>query len=471
MSVAPAPPISTIPERSAQAASLDFSRESLTAGRLRRWTAKSLHSLADHGFTSLTNFSVSFLLARWMSAEVYGAYAIAFAGYLFVCGFHNVIVLEPLSVIGPARHAAHFQTYFRVQIVVHSVLVGIFSAVIVLAGLVVWRIEPQSPLVGAIFGSALALPFLLFLWLARRMCYVMRRPLSAVLGSGSCLSLVVLGLYALRYFGRVGPFPAFLLLGAGSLAGSLLVLRELGIGGLNTPRAAWGAPLAWRSILLENWSYGRWLIGTAILYPISGQVQMFLVAGFLGLGSAGVLRAMMLPASVMTQVVSATDLLILPSLSNDFGRGFLRRMRQKAVLVSGTLGAAGLGFVGLLRLIAGPAEHVLFDGKFAPYVWLIPVLALIPAANGFNSGFSAALRGSQRPHFDLLANALAAPMAVLTAVGFIHWWGLAGAAISLVAGYATLAVTNFCSYCYYVRHVHTHETAPAPSVFSIGNES
>jgi O-antigen/teichoic acid export membrane protein len=471
MSVAPAPPISTIPKRSAQAASLDFSRESLNAGRLRKWATKSLHSLADHGFTSLTNFSVSFLLARWMSAEVYGAYAIAFAGYLFVCGLHNVVLLEPLSVIGPARHAAHFQTYFRTQIVVHFVLAGILSTVVALAGLVVWRNEPQSQLVGAILGSALALPFLLFLWLARRMCYVLHRPLTAILGSGSCLVLVLLGLYALRHFGKLGPFPAFLLLGAGSLAGSLLVLCQLGIGGLSAPRGARGAALTWLSILLENWSYGRWLIGTAILYPISGQVQMFLVAAFLGLGSAGVLRAMMLPASVMTQVVSATDLLVLPGLSRDFGHGLLRRMRQKAVLVSGTLGAAGLGFVVLLRFIAGPAEHFLFGGKFAPYVWLIPVLALIPAANGFNSGFSAALRGSQRPHFDLIANALAAPVAVITAIGFIHWWGLAGAAISLVAGYATLAVANFCSYCYFVRRVHTHEAASAPSAFSIGNES
>jgi O-antigen/teichoic acid export membrane protein len=471
MSVAPGPPISAVPERPAQAASADFSHDSLTASGLRRWAAKSLHSLADHGFTSLTNFSVSFLLARWMPAEVYGAYAIAFAGYLFVCGLHNVIVLEPLSVIGPARHASHFHGYFRAQIVVHSVLVGILSSVVTLAGLVVWRIEPHSPLVGATLGSALALPFLLFLWLARRMCYVMHRPLTAILGSGSCLLLVVLGVYALRHFGKLGPFPAFLLLGGGSLAGSLLVLRQLGIGGLNAPRSTCGAPLTWRSVLHENWSYGRWLIGTAILYPISGQVQMFLVAAFLGLGSAGVLRAMMLPASVMTQVVSATDLLILPGLSKDFGHGFLRRMRQKAVLVSGTLGAAGLCFVVLLRFIAGPAEHFLFGGKYAPYVWLIPVLALIPAANGFNSGFSAALRGSQRPHFDLLANALAAPVAVITALGFIHRWGLAGAAISLVTGYAMLAATNFCSYCYYVRSVHRHETASALSASSIWNES
>jgi O-antigen/teichoic acid export membrane protein len=57
-----------------------------------------------------------------------------------------------------------------------------------------------------------------------------------------------------------------------------------------------------------------------------------------------------------------------------------------------------------------------------------------------------ALRASQKPHFDLLANAVAAPVGVLTAVIFIKLWGVGGAATSLVAGFATYAAVYFCSY-------------------------
>jgi hypothetical protein len=439
MSIAPAPPISNIHERPVQAAPAQVSRELLTVGKLRAWGAKSVHSLADQGLTSLTSFCVSFLLARWMPPEVYGAYAIAFAGYLFVCGFHNVIVLEPMSVIGPSRHAAVLSGYFRAQIVVHAVLVGILSAVVALAGVIVWRIAPHSPLAGAILGSALALPFLLSLWLARRMCYVVHRPLTAMLGSGSCLSFVLLGLYTLRHFGQLSPFSAFLLIGSGSLAGSYLVLRQVG---KSVPRAVPGARLAWLSTLKENWSYGRWLVGSTIFYSISGQVQMFLAAAFLGLGGAGILRAMLLPSSVMTQVVTAAGLLVLPGFSSDFGRGAIERIRQKAVVVSCVLGGSGLVFVALLALVATRAEHFLFSAKYAGYAWLMPILALIPAANGFTMGYSTALRASQRPHFDLLANAIAAPIAVVSALCFIHWWGLAGAAASMVAGFAVYMALN-----------------------------
>jgi hypothetical protein len=439
MSAARVPPMPSVEETPVQVAPAEIPSDLLTRNKLRVWGTKSAYSLVDQGLTALTGFCVSFLLARWMAPEVYGAYAIAFAGYLFVCGFHNVIVLEPMSVIGPSRHATRLSDYFRVQVVVHAILAGILSMGVALAGLAVWRIAPQSPLAGAILGSGLALPFLLFLWLARRMCYVLQRPVTAILGSGCCLAFVLPGLYALRHFGQLGPFSAFLLIGSGSLAGSCLVLRQ--IGG-RAPRAIPSPRLAWLSTLRENWSYGRWLVGSTIFYSISGQVQMFLVAAFLGLGAAGILRAMLLPASVMTQVVTAAGLLVLPGFSYDFGRGSVERIRQKAVLVSYTLCGSALCFAALLGVVAGRAEHLLFAGKYAGYAWLMPILALIPAANGFTVGYSTALRASQKPHFDLLANAIAAPVAVVSALCFIRWWGLAGAAASMVVGFVVYMGVN-----------------------------
>jgi O-antigen/teichoic acid export membrane protein len=321
------------------------------------------------------------------------------------------------------------------------VLVGICSVSVVCAGLVVWLIAPASPLAAAIAGSGLALPFLLMLFLARRICYIRQRPVIAVLGSGSCFVMTVCGLYALRSFDGVSPFSVFLLVGVASLAGSCVVLRQIGIAAFRT-RSVVDERIAWTSALRENWSYGRWLVGSTILYSISGQVPMFLAAALLGLGAAGTLRAMMLPASVMTQAVTAAELLVLPGLSRDFGRGLVGLIRQKAVIVSFSLCAAGLCFAAVLWVTAGRVEHLLFAGKFAAYAWLMPILGLVPATNGFTMGFSAALRASQKPHFDLLANAIAAPVAMISAVGFIRWWGLAGAAASMVAGFGVYMGVN-----------------------------
>jgi O-antigen/teichoic acid export membrane protein len=420
MSAVPAPAVPEIRETAPRLAIADKSAGDLFApGRLRALGVKSAWSLVDQGLTALTGFCVTFLLARWLAPEIYGAYAIAFAGYLFVGGLHNVIVLEPMSVIGPSRHAARLQEYFRAQLLVHGVMAGTCSAGVACVALAVWLVEPASALAGAIAGSGLAIPFLLSLFLARRMCYVRQRPFTATLGSGCCLVLALVGLYMLRHFGRVSPFSVFVLVGAASFVGSCLVFREVGVGTLR-PAGVSDARTAWTSALRENWAYGRWLVGSTILYSVSGQVHMFLAAAFLGLGAAGILRAMMLPASAMTQVVTAASLLVLPGFSYDFGRGLAGRIRQKAMIVSGVLCGGGICFSVMLWMVAGRAEHILFAGKYAAYAWLMPMLSLVPAVNGLTMGFSTALRASQRPHLDLMTNAINAPIAVVSEESYIH---------------------------------------------------
>jgi O-antigen/teichoic acid export membrane protein len=445
MTAVPALPAAAAPEvpetAPRVAVASDWPAACFASGRLWAMGVKSAWSLMDQGLTALTGFCVTFLLARWLAPEIFGAYAIAFAAYLFVSGLHNVVVLEPMSVIGSSRHVGRLHEYFHAQIVVHGVLTGLFAAGVVCFSLVVWFVAPTSALAGAFAGSGLALPFLLFLFLARRMCYVTQRPLFAVLGSGCCLLLVLVGLYALRRFEGSSPFFVFLLMGAASLVGSCLILRELGLRMFRQDRSS-GKRIPWGSVLAESWSYGRWLVGSTVLYSVSGQVQMFLAAAFLGLGAAGTLRAMLLPASVMTQVVTAAGLLALPRFSFAFGRGLVERMRQEAVILSAVLCGAGICFSVLLWILAGRAELLLFGGKYAAYAWLMPVLSLVPAANGLTMGFSTALRASQKPQLDLLANAISAPIALVSAAGFIRVWGLAGAAASMVTGFVVYAVVN-----------------------------
>ena len=302
----------------------------LTRARLRFWGMKSALTLVDQGLTSIAGFGVNLMLARWLAPELYGAFAVVFAAFIFISGFHNVLLLEPLSVMGPSRHVHRLPNYFRAQIAVHAILVGVLALAGLLAGIILWRIAPNSPLVSAVFGAALVLPVLLLLWLARRMCYVMQRPEIAVCGSAANFVVIVAGLAALYYSGRVNSFNTFLLMGGASLIATWILIRRLG---LSFKSEAGIEAVSWRSVLRENWKYGRWLVGSTVLLSITIQTQMFLVAGFLGLGAAGVLRAMQLPSLVTTQVVMATGLLIIHAFSYDFGSGRIKQLRRKAGLV------------------------------------------------------------------------------------------------------------------------------------------
>src|SRR5262249_47356127 len=142
----------------------------LKSMELQTWGSRSAFSLVDQGLTAGVGFAVNLLLARWMSAELYGAFAVVFTMYLFLTGFHNVLLLEPLSVIGPARYSTRLIGYFRAQLRIHAVIVWPLSGAFAIAGLLTVKLFPGSPLSGAFLGVGAALPFLLLLWLVRRMC-------------------------------------------------------------------------------------------------------------------------------------------------------------------------------------------------------------------------------------------------------------------------------------------------------------
>lgn len=414
----------------------------LNIASLAAWGKKSAMSLLDQGLTAGAGFGVNVFLARFLPAGEYGAFAVAFAAFLFASGFHNVLLHEPMTVFGPARYADALRGYFRNQLVVHGVLVGPLSAVVIAGGLSMRWIAPSSSLANAVIGGGICLPFLLLLWLLRRMCYVVQRPAMATTGSALYLGIVLCGLFLLRRFGLLGAFTAFSMMGLAGVVSAGALAKQLDLFGPSSDRRS--SP-EWRATLRENWVYGRWLVGSTALFSVSSQIQMFLAAGTLGLGAAGVLRAMQIPALAMTQVVTATSLLVLPALSYDFGRGSLGQLRNKALLVSAALFALALFFAGLIGAGALRLDRLLFGGKYADFVWLMPVLALVPAVNSVSMGYSLALRAAQQPRFDLISNLVAAPVAVLSALIFMPRWRLAGAAASMLLGYAALSlVTILC---------------------------
>jgi O-antigen/teichoic acid export membrane protein len=413
----------------------------LTASRVRTWGIKSGFSIVDQGLVSGAGFLLSFLLARWLSSEVYGAFAVAFATLLFLSGFHNVLLLEPMSVMGPARYSNRTSAYFAAQLKIHKLLGALLAGALLLTALFMKLLGANRELATATAASAFALPFFLMLWLVRRMAYMVQRPSVAGWASAAYFLLTLVGLLVLHSRSVLSPATAFLVMGSAGLLSAALPLRQLGMLGAKTDDQC-----SWKSVAQENWNYGRWLVLSAVLFSVAAQIQTYLAAGLLGLGAAGIFRAMQVPSLVMTQIVTAVGLLVLPSMSHEFGLGQLARLRRKALLASAFLTLIALAYAAVLGLFAGPVEHLLYAGKYSPYVRLIPILGLVPVCTGLAMGFSMAVRASQKPHFDLVANAISAPVGLVTAAVFIRLWGLNGAAFSLIAGFAAYAAVFYWSF-------------------------
>jgi O-antigen/teichoic acid export membrane protein len=424
-----------------------------TPARFRFWGIRSGISILDQGLTSGAGFVLNLLLARWLGNDAYGAFAVAFSTLLFLSGFHNVLLLEPLSVFGPANYSQNLKSYFAAQVRIHCLLVAALSVSLLVAGMALSRAGFSRDLAAATSASAVAVPPLLFFWLVRRMCYAISQPVLAAWASGAYLLLTAIGLVVMQWTHTLGPGKVFFLIGAASMLASMIPLRWIFNG-----QGILSARCSWRVVAAENWSYGRWLVASTTLFTAANQAQTYVAAALLGLGAAGILRAMQVPSLIMTQVVIAVGLLMLPSMSSDFGRAQYLKMRKKAVLVSSCLAGLAIVCAVFLGVFAKTTAQTLYGSKFAENAYLIPILALVPVCAGFSIGFSMALRASRKPQFDLLANAIATPVGIITAVGFTRSWGLAGAAVSLVVSFAVYALVFAFSFRFLNRPLNRQAT-------------
>lgn len=404
-------------------------------GKIRSWVIQGAVALADQGVYSGTNFVVNVLLARWLAPEGYGAFTVGFSVFLFLAGFHSALILEPMSVIGPARYGSSLGEYLRGQVRLHAVGTLPLGGILVAAGLAVLLVRDSLPLGTCLLGVGILLPSLLLAWLVRRAFYVLRRPGQSLLNNALYFITCLAAIFVLRRVQALSPLTGFVAMALAGVFSGLVgygwLLRHSSESHLAIP--------SWTGLLREQWRYGRWVVVSTALSAFTGQFQTWFAAGQLGLEAAGALRAMQNLMLPMGLAVTAISSLALPALSACFGQGDLVDLRRKGVLVTAALTTLAAAYeVGLLVFGRG-IEYLLYRGKFAAYTDLIALVGLVPVFTALGSGYSLMLRAVQRPEHYLLAGAVVAPISLVATITFTKWWGVIGVAASTLTAPAASA--------------------------------
>jgi O-antigen/teichoic acid export membrane protein len=400
------------------------------------WASKSLLSVTDQALFSGSTFLLNLLLAGFLPTAQYGAFSVAFSVFLFLAGFDNSLVLEPVSVFGPSKYRDEAPAYLVSALRIHLLVAGLIAAVAWLSAL--WMKDPM--LSEALRAMALSAPFVLMLWFLRRTAYVFMDPASAILSSATYLSATLCALLVLRSYVPLSPRTGFLALACGSTVAMCANWRHTRMPA--PARCVTDRPTLLLRALREHWDYGKWAMLGSALYVAIGQVQI-LFAALLGLEAAGVLRALLNFVLPMTQIATAISTFAVPALSQEFGAGSVATLKNKAHLM--TFGLTATAVVYTLALWFGSAQigRLFYHGKFAGHAWLLPVLGLQTVFNGFATGHAAVLRATQRPKDYLLAIAAAAPVALVSAAVCVKLWGLTGAAISTSLATLAMAITTY----------------------------
>jgi O-antigen/teichoic acid export membrane protein len=395
--------------------------------RYRSWAFKGGFSILDQGFFSGSNFIISILLARWLTLNDYGAFVIAFTFCLLLTGFYNAFILEPMSVLGPGKYSEQLSDYLFIQLKLHGIITFILALVIIVMG---WSMAHwiNSSLGNAFMGMGFAIPFLLLLWIARRIFYILMKPGYASLISVSFFILSIIGIIILKSTELLNTFTCYIVLGIASIISSIFLFWK----NSNLPRNRNRSDLSWQSLVKEQWLYGRWLAAATVLTFLGNQIQVFLLAGLISLQSAGALDALQNFIGPISQGITAITTLAIPILSYDFGRSNFSDIRHKTISVAVLLTIVAGAYEILLWGFSSQLETLIYNGKYSTYVHFIPILGIIPIFTALTTGFSLALRAIQRPQFFLIYGMVVAPVGLLTGVLFTHIWGLEGAVWSLV---------------------------------------
>ncbi|MCI0561107.1 MAG: hypothetical protein MN733_21690, partial [Nitrososphaera sp.] len=102
----------------------------LSWNNIRRWIVAGGFAIVEQALFAGTNFIVNILLARLLSQEDYGAFAIAFSIYLLVGYFHLALLTEPMLVFGAGKYAKKNNTYLALLIYCHVVLTVVLGVLL-----------------------------------------------------------------------------------------------------------------------------------------------------------------------------------------------------------------------------------------------------------------------------------------------------------------------------------------------------
>jgi len=391
------------------------------------WLRNGSFALADQGLLGGAGFAMAILLGRWLAPEQYGAYALAFSIFLFISGFHNALLLEPMSVLGPGSYRSELRNYLSTVIWMHFALTMIVSLVLALFGVAFKFLRPDSVLPAALLGVSIGMPTTLLYWLLRRTAYMEFRPALAIRGSVIyALSLVAL-LFLFRHLQWLTPLTAFVLQAFSSCLASAFVLVPV-----------WGRFSAlprrdlFHRVLQEHWNYGRWVVGTAFVYWCAGGAYYVIVGALLRMDDVGALRSLQNFALPFSQFLAAIGLWLLPQASASFtGQGsalFHRKTRMMAFF----FGAGGTVYMACLLLFGGWVFPLVYAGRYAEYLYLLPLVAFSIPFLAIAEGLSISLRAMRASSDVLIGYAVSGAITVFVGLLLTYFWGLAGALLSML---------------------------------------
>ncbi len=381
--------------------------------RVRKVAGRVSWTVVDQVLSALSNFLLSVLVARTVSADVFGAFSMAFLIFTFLIGVTRALIGQPLQITFASAEPAAFRVATRSALGA-AVLVGVVcGALCVLAGVLT-----GGELSTALIVLGVCLPGLLAQDISRMAFFARGRPAAAAGIDALWAALLFPALLVAQLLGLSDIGWPLALWGVSALIAALVGLRLLGA----TPRVAGAARWGWQQRPLTGYLLAEYVMTAGV-----GQIGILAVALTGDAAGVGSLRAAQVLLGPLGILVAASFLFAIPEIARrpDISAGALTRLGLTMISAMG--GITAVYCIVVLLLPDGVGLGLLGDTWSGAQTVLLPmsVTAFFAALGTAPASVLYGL-GQARKTFSI--QVWKAPLLVVLLAVSIPLWGAVGAA-------------------------------------------
>ncbi len=396
---------------------------------------------ADQAVLSISNFVTLILVARAVGPREFGNYSLTLAVVLFVMSIQSAVLNKPYVVLSAAREAKGSSREYVTSVLWGQVFFGLLVTLAAIPAAYFAYQQGKSEFAGLILMAGLVVFFWGVQEFIRQVLYVERRMKDAVANDVISYFGQLFLVVAAWQVGILTPVLAFGIIALTSLAATIYGLSQI--------RSSIHRTIRWRSFWhdsVENWHFGRWMIGAALLMGSIDLANLWLVAGFVSVAAAGALRAVtavMGPTHILLKTMDSTLTPVAARTAQREGVPGVKRLVFRVFLITGI---PMLGWCVFVSVGSGRLLDFLYGSEYAPYAWLLPLGALSYAIAYVNKVISIALMSRQLP--QALFHSQLAQAAFFWTIGIAatYTFGLEGAALTMVGASVVQAVVLLRAY-------------------------
>lgn len=368
---------------------------------------------ADQALSSLTNFALSFVVARTFDTEALGAFALVFSTYLLFLNIARPLAMQPLLIRFSGAPPGQWRRVTEAAVGL-SLLIGLGGTIVVCAaGLVLGGVLGEGLLV-----TGLLLPGLLVQDSWRLAFFAAGRGRMAFLNDLIWAVVMFPGLTLALLVWHSDVAGLILVWGLSATAAGVVGILQAGV----LPRPDRG-PGWWR----EHRALAGPLTVESIVGVGSQQVASFGVAAVAGLGAVGALRAGQLLLGPLLVVFQGIQLIAIPE-----GRRILQRsaeaLRRACRLYGAAMGSVVIAWGVLMFVLPTNVGTLLLNQNWAPAQAVILPLAVSWGLGFAGAALTVGIRVLAHGRRVMVAGVATSTLTMIGLVAGAAWRGAVGAA-------------------------------------------